>query len=56
MERVVNISKNAKDAQQWDIKQQLNMSVEERQHAARLLKERAYGKYLPDIREAERNK
>jgi len=56
MERVVNISKNANDAQEWDIKQQLSMSVEERQHAARLLKERVYGKNNPDIREAERNR
>ena len=56
MKRVVNISKNADEAQQWDIKQNLSMSVEERQIAARLLKERVYGKYCPDIREAERNK
>ena len=56
MKRVVNISKNGHDAQKWDIKQQISMSVEERQNAARLLKERVYGKNLPDIREAERNK
>ena len=56
MKRIVNISKNAKEAQQWDIKQHLNMSVEERQAAACILKERVYGKHCPDIREAERNK
>lgn len=56
MKRVVNISKNAEEAQQWDIKQHLSMSVEERQTAARILKERVYGKNSPDVRKAERNK
>lgn len=56
MKRVVNISKNAAEAQEWDIKQHLSLSVEERQAAAHTLKERVYGKNSPDIREAERNK
>jgi hypothetical protein len=56
MKRVVNISRNAEEAQKWDIKQHLNMSVEERQAAARLLKERVYGKNIMDIKEAERKK
>jgi hypothetical protein len=56
MERVVNISKNAKEAEEWDIKQQLSMTPAERQEAARILKERVYGKNCPDVKEAERMK
>jgi len=56
MERVVNISKNAKETEEWDIKQQLTMTSAERQEAARILKERVYGKDVPDVKEAERRK
>ncbi len=56
MERVVNISKNAKEAEEWDIKQNLSMAPQGRQEAARVLKERVYGKNVPDVREAERMK
>lgn len=56
MKRVVNISKNAEEARKWDIKQHLSMSVEERQIAARILKERVFGKNTMDVREAERKR
>ncbi len=56
MKRIVNISKNAREAEEWDIKQQLSMTPAERQEAARILKERVYGTDSPDIREAERMK
>lgn len=56
MERVVIISKNAKEAEEWDIKQNLSMTPQERQEAARILKERVYGKNVPDVREAKRMK
>jgi len=56
MKRIVNISKNAKEAEEWDIKQHLSMTPAERQEAARILKERVYGTDVPDIREAERMK
>lgn len=56
MKRIVNISNNAEEAQLWDIKQHLNMSVEERQVVARILKARVYGKNSPDVRESERKK
>lgn len=56
MERVVNKSKNAREAENWDIKQQIAMTPGERQEAARILKERVYGKDNPDVKEAERNK
>ncbi|WP_158278575.1 hypothetical protein [Rhodohalobacter mucosus] len=56
MKRIVKISKNAEEARLWDIRQHLTMSVKERQAAARVLKERVYGKNSPDVREAERSK
>lgn len=56
MKRVVNKSKNAREAENWDIQQQIAMSPEERQEAARLLKERVYGNHNPNVKEAERNK
>lgn len=56
MKRIVNISKNAKEAEDWDIKQNLSMSPGERQEVARILKERVYGTDVPDVREAERMK
>ncbi|HPI91476.1 MAG TPA: hypothetical protein PK859_19375 [Spirochaetota bacterium] len=51
MERTCNISDNFSDAEEWDIAQQVAMSSEERQDAARALKERFYGKNCPDVRE-----
>jgi len=56
MKRIVNISKNAEEAQKWDINQHINMSAEERQAAAHIIKARVYNKNSPDVKEAERNK
>lgn len=50
MKRVVNIAKNQEEAYQWDIKQAIEMTPEERQKAALALKRRVYGNQ-PDIRE-----
>jgi hypothetical protein len=50
MKRIVNISNNAEEARQWDIQQHLSMSADERQTAARMQKERVYGKHSQDIR------
>lgn len=50
MKRVVNIAKNQDGAYQWDIKQALAMSHEERQQVAAVLKQRVYGK-RPDLKE-----
>lgn len=52
MKRIVNISKNSKEAANWDIEQQVSMTPEERQEAARVLKERVYGPNVPDVKEA----
>ncbi|MEX0660393.1 MAG: hypothetical protein WEA58_10960 [Balneolaceae bacterium] len=56
MKRIVNISKNASEAAEWDKKQHFAMTPRERQEAAQVLKERVYGKNCPDVREAERQK
>lgn len=56
MKRVVNISKSAKEAEEWDIRQQISMTPAQRQEAARLLKRRVYGENCLDIKEAERKK
>ena len=56
MERIVNIAKNKKEAEEWDIQQQISMTPRERQEAARILKERVFGTNVPDVREAERKK
>lgn len=49
MERVVNIAKDQDEAYRWDIEQALEMTHEERQKAAAILKQRAYGEQ-PDIK------
>ena len=56
MERIVNVAKNQKEARQWDIQQALEMTPEERRKASRILRERAYGSEVPDVREAERDR
>jgi len=56
MKRIVHKSKNYEDAKWWDIKQQKEMTSEERQAAAKELKRRVYGENPPDVREAERSK
>ncbi|HEX6981555.1 MAG TPA: hypothetical protein VF181_02235 [Balneolaceae bacterium] len=50
MKRIVNIAKNYKEAEEWDIQQILEMSAEERQQAAALLKKKVYGEDNPDVR------
>ncbi len=52
MERIVHIARNHDDAKEWDIEQQVSMTPDERLYAARLLKERVFGKNTPDIRES----
>ena len=54
MKRTVHIAKNYKEAEQWDIKQILRMSSEERQQAATALKKRVYGDNNPDVRKGQR--
>jgi len=51
MERISNIADNFSKAEEWDISQQISMTKEERQTAAKALKERFYGKDCPDVRD-----
>ncbi len=50
MERVVHISRSFEEAEQWDIEQSLALSPDQRLEAARVLRERVFGKDQPDIR------
>jgi adenylylsulfate kinase-like enzyme len=50
IKRVVHISHNFVDAELWDIKQQVSLSPEERQKAAKELKSRAFGIAVRDVR------
>ena len=56
IERIFHKAKNYKEAEDWDIQQQIKMSHEERQMASRVLRERVYGKDTLDVREAHRQK
>ncbi len=51
MERIFKISSSFEEAEKWEIEQEIKMSPEERQEAARILKERFYGKNAPDVRD-----
>jgi len=50
MERIFNKAKNHDEARKWDILQQINMTPEQRQKAARELKRKFYGNNVPDVR------
>lgn len=56
MNRTVHIAKNHKEAEEWDIQQQLNMTPHERQQAALQLKKKVYGDHIKDVRAAELSK
>ena len=50
MERVVHKSLSFKDAAEWDVRQQLAMTPQERIRAARALRKRAYPGRIVDVR------
>ena len=54
MKRIDNKAKNIKEAERWDITQQIMMSPEERQKAAKELKKKFYGDNPPDVRQSVR--
>jgi hypothetical protein len=56
MERTCHKSRSFKEAEDWDILQNVRMSPEERQAVASEIKERVYGKEAPDVREAHPRK
>jgi hypothetical protein len=51
MKRIANIAKNFKEAEEWDIEQQINMTTQERMEAARVLRERFYGDKTISLRQ-----
>ena len=56
MERVFQRSKNFEQAEEWDILQHVRMTSEQRQEAAKQLRDRVYGKRAPDVRKAHQKK
>ena len=56
MERIVRKSRTFEEADRWDVEQHTSMTPEERQRAAKELRERAYGKQPPDVRESTRDR
>lgn len=57
MKRIVNKSTNFKEAQDWNIEQQINMTSKQRMQIAKRLKKRAYGNKNKDVRECyQRNR
>lgn len=50
MKKIVHKSNSFKDAEEWDIQQQINMTPQQRLLAAKILRERVYGKNPIDIR------
>jgi len=55
MERVVHKSSSHEAAHRWDVKQQTEMTPEERMRAARILKDRAFPPDAKDVREWHRS-
>jgi|WetSurMetagenome_2_1015567.scaffolds.fasta_scaffold1238846_1 hypothetical protein len=51
MKRIVNIFKSFKDAEKYEILQEINMTPEESLKAAKILRERVYGIKIPDVRD-----
>jgi len=57
MKRILHKSRSFKEAEEWDIQQQISMNPQERLQAAKILRERVFGRNTPDVREyRERNK
>ena len=56
MERIVHIAKNHKEAEEWDILQQISMTPEERQRIAKELKRKVYHNTPKDMREINKTK
>ena len=52
-EPLVHKSKNFQEAEKYDIQQHIQMSSAERQAAAKKLRERYFGKDVPDVRDSD---
>jgi len=51
LKRIIHIATNHEEADEWDIKQHIRMTPDERMRIARILRERVYGKNTKDVRE-----
>jgi hypothetical protein len=51
MKRTFNKASNFKEAEKWDILQQIKMTPKERQNIVKELKKRFYGSDPPDVRQ-----
>ena len=56
MKRVFNKTKDFKEAEEWDIVQNVRLTPEERQKAAAELRQRVFGKNMPAIRGVRKKK
>jgi predicted Fe-S protein YdhL (DUF1289 family) len=56
MKRVFHKARDFKEAEEWDIFQQVKMTPEERQKVATQLREKVYGKNAPDVRDNQAKK
>ena len=54
MERIVHVALDFDDARRWDVEQHISLTPEERQQAAKELRDRVYGADCPDVRETRR--
>lgn len=54
MERVVHVARSFDEAEDWDVRQQVAMTPQQRMRAARALKDRAYPGRQKDVRECHR--
>jgi hypothetical protein len=55
MERVIHKAKSFKEADEWDIQQQVAMTPEQRLRAARELRDRVYPANAKDVRACHAN-
>ncbi len=56
MKPIVHKATSFQDADAWDIAQHIKMTPEERQKAAKELRDRYYGKNAPDVRDKIKSK
>jgi hypothetical protein len=54
IKRVIHKARNHRQAERWDLFQQIEMTPEERQRVARELKKRFYGKNSINVRRKHR--
>jgi hypothetical protein len=55
MKRVFHKAKDKKDAESWDIQQQISLTPDERLSISTELKRRVYSKHVPDVRQVSRD-